>query len=72
MIRAILLDIEGTTTPVDFVYKTLFPCARRRTRDFLAQNWSAPSLQPILTSFREENLADRLNALAPPGKRAMS
>ena len=65
-IRVILLDIEGTTTPVDFVYKTLFPFARQRTRDFLAQNWSAPSLQPILTSFREENLADRQNGLAPP------
>ena len=65
-ISVILLDIEGTTTPVDFVYKTLFPFARRRTRDFLAQNWSAPNLQSILTSFREENLAARQKALAPP------
>ena len=65
-IRAILLDIEGTTTPVDFVYKTLFPFARRRTRDFLAQTWTAPSLQPILASFCKENLADRQNGLAPP------
>src|SRR2546421_6021125 len=27
-IRSILLDIEGTTTPIDFDFKTLFPFAR--------------------------------------------
>lgn len=37
-IRALLLDIEGTTTPVSFVYDTLFPFARRRVRDFLLEN----------------------------------
>jgi enolase-phosphatase E1 len=31
----VLLDIEGTTTPVDFVYKTLFPFARQRLRAYL-------------------------------------
>ena len=29
MIRGILLDIEGTTTPIAFVYDVLFPFARR-------------------------------------------
>jgi methionine salvage enolase-phosphatase E1 len=29
--KAILLDIEGTTTPIDFVHWTLFPSARERT-----------------------------------------
>jgi len=28
--KAILLDIEGTTTPIDFVHQTLFPFARER------------------------------------------
>src|SRR5262245_59079939 len=27
--RGILLDIEGTTTPISFVYEVLFPYARR-------------------------------------------
>jgi hypothetical protein len=27
LVRTILLDIEGTTTPLDFVYKVLFPFA---------------------------------------------
>lgn len=34
-VRVVLLDIEGTTTPVDFVYKTLFPFARERLRAYL-------------------------------------
>src|SRR5262249_19011179 len=31
-----LLDIEGTTTPIDFVTKTLFPFARRHVKAFVA------------------------------------
>ena len=34
-ISAVLLDIEGTTTPIDFVYKVLFPYARERVAEFL-------------------------------------
>jgi len=35
--QAILLDIEGTTTPIDFVYKTLFPFARKRLKEFVSR-----------------------------------
>lgn len=35
MIRAIVTDIEGTTTSIDFVHKSLFPYARRHLRGFL-------------------------------------
>jgi enolase-phosphatase E1 len=34
--RGILLDIEGTTTPVSFVYDVLFPFARRHMAAYLA------------------------------------
>lgn len=37
-VRALLLDIEGTTTPVAFVYEVLFPFVRERVRDFLEQH----------------------------------
>jgi len=33
--RGILLDIEGTTTPITFVYDVLFPFARRHAAQFL-------------------------------------
>ncbi|MBT9586839.1 acireductone synthase [bacterium] len=39
MTRALLLDIEGTTTPISFVYEVLFPYARARMADFLAAHW---------------------------------
>ena len=34
-IRAILLDIEGTTTPIEFVHQVLFPYARAHIHDHL-------------------------------------
>ena len=39
--KAILLDIEGTTTPIDFVHRTLFPVARERTAAFVGENFEA-------------------------------
>jgi enolase-phosphatase E1 len=41
MIKAILLDIEGTTTPIDFVHKKLFPFAEARFYDFVRENFEA-------------------------------
>jgi enolase-phosphatase E1 len=35
--EAVLLDVEGTTTPIDFVYRVLFPYARDRFLAFLVQ-----------------------------------
>lgn len=62
----ILLDIEGTTTPIDFVYKTLFPFARARVRDYLSRNWDAPEVQADLAELRAENSADLAKGLNPP------
>lgn len=47
-----LLDIEGTTTPIDFVYKVLFPCAFARIPDIefnqeLRENLTAEYEQDI-------------------------
>jgi enolase-phosphatase E1 len=35
MPKGVLLDIEGTTTPIRFVYDVLFPFARAHAREFL-------------------------------------
>ncbi len=56
MIRAILLDIEGTTTPIDFVHQTLFPFARRRTAQFVEENFS--SLTDEIKSLKTEHKED--------------
>ena len=48
--RAFLLDIEGTTTPIDFVTKTLFPYARRELSSFLTRSLDDPRLRLALVS----------------------
>lgn len=65
-IRSILLDIEGTTTPINFVYHVLFPFARRRMHDYLSQHWPADEIQNVLVQLREEHAADLRAGLNPP------
>ena len=43
--RGLLLDIEGTTSSIRFVYDVLFPEARERVEAFLERRWSEPSVQ---------------------------
>jgi enolase-phosphatase E1 len=67
--RAYLLDIEGTTTPVDFVYKTLFPFARRELPEFLrrsALGAMAETLQTDAQLLAEEYAADLAAGQSPP------
>ena len=58
--RAILLDIEGTTTPIEFVHQVLFPYARSRVRDHLA----APDIDALRAEHRAD-MADGLPAWDP-------
>jgi enolase-phosphatase E1 len=43
--RAILLDIEGTTSSIRFVYDVLFPFARERMEDFLRRCGHEPDVR---------------------------
>ncbi len=54
--RAVLLDIEGTTTPIDFVHKTLFPFARAQMRDFVRGN--SLEIQAEIAQLRGEHADD--------------
>ncbi len=65
-IRGILLDIEGATTPIAFVYEVLFPFARRHVHNFLVQNFDSAELQADLARLREEFNADLAQNLVPP------
>ena len=42
--HGILLDIEGTTSSVSFVYDVMFPFVRRELNGYLAQHWGSPAL----------------------------
>jgi len=65
-IRSILLDIEGTTTPINFVYQVLFPFARRRMRDYLSQHWTEDHVQKDVALLCDEHAADAQQSLKPP------
>ncbi len=65
--RTILLDIEGTTTSVDFVYLTLFPYARDHLREFVEENFAKVDLAADVAQLRDEHDADaRQSPDCPP------
>ncbi len=44
MIKAIVTDIEGTTSSIDFVHQSLFPYAKKHMRGFLRHNARYPDV----------------------------
>ena len=54
----ILLDIEGTTTPIAFVTQVLYPHARAHLRSYLYRHGDSAQYLPLMASFREEHRAD--------------
>ena len=55
----ILLDIEGTTTPIAFVTETLFPYARLHLPEYLRQSAATPECQRVIASLQAEYGHDR-------------
>jgi enolase-phosphatase E1 len=53
-IAIVLLDIEGTTTPIAFVHDVLFPYARARLGSFLESHASDDDVRRILEDLRTE------------------
>lgn len=64
-VTAIVTDIEGTTTDIDFVHNTLFPYARARLPGFLRTHAERPEVKAELNATAElaGQPADDLNAL---------
>jgi enolase-phosphatase E1 len=58
-IRLILLDIEGTTTPIAFVHEVLFPFARIRLRDWLRRHVGTDLHRDVVELLRAEHAAGR-------------
>lgn len=65
-IAAVLLDIEGTTTPIDFVYNVLFPYARTHVKEYVADHRSQPSVLADLAGLVAANEDDARGDLQPP------
>ena len=58
-VQAILLDIEGTTTPISFVYDVLFPFARVHLRRHLEEHVDSIDYTALFDRLRDEHAADR-------------
>jgi enolase-phosphatase E1 len=64
--RAVLLDIEGTTTPVDFVYKVLFPYAYERLPAWLRAHGREADVVADVEGLRAEHARDLREGREPP------
>jgi enolase-phosphatase E1 len=69
-VRALLLDIEGTTTPLSFVHDVLFPYARARLVSFVRTAWGSPAIGGIVDGLAAEHAADAATGEALPAWRA--
>ena len=64
--QAVLLDIEGTVTPISFVHKILFPYARDHVNNYLSQHLQQPEVQADIQKLREEQANDAEELRQPP------
>ena len=58
----ILTDIEGTTTAIAFVHRTLFPFAERALDGFLREHAAEPEVAAALREVPGEDKAAQLRA----------
>lgn len=65
-VRVILLDIEGTTTPVKFVYEKLFPYASDNLESFLRAHYQNPELHAVIAKLHAQIQQDERQGLQPP------
>jgi enolase-phosphatase E1 len=53
-IRAIVTDIEGTTSSIDFVHRILFPYSAKALPEYLRQYAEKPEIAEIIEQVRQE------------------
>ncbi len=54
MIKAIVIDIEGTTSPISFVKEILFPYSKEKLESFIKENIDRPEIQKIIEDVKKE------------------
>jgi enolase-phosphatase E1 len=55
---AVLLDVEGTTSSVNYIVGVLLPFARRELYRFLRMHWNEPDVQAILQQVARDEGAE--------------
>ena len=64
-VRFVLLDIEGTTTPIAFVHQSLFPFARRRLARWLDESYGSSDYARLVEMLAAEHRAESDRAGLP-------
>ena len=54
MIKFVLMDIEGTTSSIDFVHKVLFPYSLEKLETFIQTHQAEPAVQKALHEFKNQ------------------
>ena len=70
--RGILLDVEGTTSSISFVYDVLFAFARQHVGDFLWQHRLDPAVQAAAAVLATETGAADATLADPAGTTRMA
>ncbi len=65
-VRGVLLDIEGTTTPIAFVHDVLFSYARDHVEQFLRENLDSEEVRADIELLRQEHAEDVSANRNPP------
>jgi enolase-phosphatase E1 len=63
--RGLLLDIEGTVSPIDFVHQTLFPYARRAAEHYLETQGYTPAVLEVLEQMAHDDGAPNFSSWCP-------
>jgi len=58
-IRAVVCDIEGTTTPITFVKDKLFPYIRENVQSYLESHWENEETQADVQALRDQATTDK-------------
>ncbi|MFO0423115.1 MAG: acireductone synthase, partial [Planctomycetia bacterium] len=66
--RGILLDVEGTTSSISFVYDVLFTFAKEHVADFLVRHAGDEGIAPLAAALAAETGADARD----PGRLALA
>lgn len=65
-VGCVLLDIEGTTTPISFVHDVLFRFARQHLESYLRDERNSAALRDIVYRLRAEHTEDVARGESPP------
>ena len=64
--KAIVMDIEGTTTSITFVSELLIPFIRKHLKRYLTENWGKNELMVTIDRLRSEAQAEHCKGSKVP------